>query len=68
MDEEVEGTGKAGEVRVWRGNMEGGWVLGEAEGWDCCREKRPRWMEAWKRKVEGEGEVWRGGGTEVIEV
>ncbi len=29
---EVEETGKAGEGRVWRGNMEGGWVLGEAEG------------------------------------
>ena len=30
-------------VRVWRGNMEGGWVLGEAEAWDCCREERPMW-------------------------
>ena len=31
--------------------------MGDAEGWDCCREERPRWVEAWKRKVEGEGEM-----------
>ena len=35
MDEGVKGTGKGGEGRVWSGNMEGGWVLGEAKGWNC---------------------------------
>ncbi len=68
MDEGVEGTGKVGEGRECRGHMEGGWVLGEADGWDSCREKRPRWMDAWKRKVEREGEMGRGGEAEGIEV
>ena len=29
-----------------RGNMKRGCVLGEAKGLDCCREERPRWVDA----------------------
>ena len=38
--------------------MEGeyGMWMGEAEGWDCCREGRPWWVEAWEVKVEGGSE------------
>ena len=28
-----------------------GWWTGEVEDWDCCRVGK--WVEAWKRKVEG---------------
>ncbi len=48
---ELERWGRGGCVGdIWK--VDGYWV--EADGWDCCREERPRWMDAWKRKVERE--------------
>ena len=42
-----EGEGVEGKYGRW---------MGEAEGWDCCREGRPWWVEAWEVKVEGGSE------------